>query len=135
MEIKRLIVRRTKAGSKIVLQARKETAEFYGWTNHFEEDRGAVIEDPAGGGTLMVGPVLRRSQIRGGRSIVISRSASKQGRKSTYSNQFRISRDATIPDLAKVAKFTDVDWNWMETPAGERRSREKWLALHEAWTQ
>ena len=66
---------------------------------------------------------------------MISRSASKQGRKSTYSNQFRISRDATIPDLAKVAKFTDVDWNWMETPAGERRSREKWLALHDAWTQ
>ena len=134
MEIATLLIRRTKAGNPIWLKARKETAEFYGWTKHFEPYLPGYARDEATGVEYIASPTLKRTQVRGGRSLVISRSASKSGRKATYSNQFRITSEATIPDIAKVAKFTDVDWNWMETPSGERRTREQWLSIHEAWT-
>ena len=135
MEITTLLIRRTKAGSPIWLKARKETAEFYGWTDHFEPYRLGYSRDEETGVEYIASPTLKRSQMRGGRSLTISRGSSKSSHNRTYSNQFRISRDATIPDIAKVAKFTDVDWNWMETPTGERRSREEWLSIHQAWTQ
>ena len=135
MVIATLLIRRAKSGNAIWLKARKETAEFYGWTKHFEPWAPGQRYDEATGLEYIASPTLKRSQVRGGRSLVISRSASKSGRKATYSNQFRISGEATIPDIAKVAQFTDVDWNWMETPSGERRTREEWLSIHQAWTQ
>ena len=131
----KLLIRRTKAGNPICLQARKETAEFYGWTKHFEEFRPGEIYDPATGKVTMVNPTLAKSKTRMGIPLVISRGSSKGGRPATYSNQFRISGEATIRDIAQVAKFTDVDWYWMETPSGERRSREKWLAIHDKFTE
>ena len=43
--------------------------------------------------------------------------------------------EATIPDIAQIAAKTEVEWNWLETPSGHRRSREQWLSIHETWTQ
>jgi hypothetical protein len=80
-------------------------------------------------------PRLGKGKARFGIPLQISRGRSKGGHNTTYANYLRVSGEATIADIAKVAKFTDVDWHWMETPSGERRSREKWLALHEAWIQ
>ena len=135
MELVRLLIRRSKAGNPICLQARKETAEFYGWTNHFEEHVEGYSRDEATGVEYISMPSLRKGKARFGIPLQISRKASKHSHNTTYANYFRVSGEATIADIAKVAKFTDVDWNWMETPSGERRSREKWLAIHEAWTQ
>ena len=135
MELTRLLIRRTKAGNPIVLQARKETAEFYGWTKHFERHIEGFRYDEASGVAYCNQPRLKRTRQRMGIGLTISRGSSKHSHNATYSNQFRISSEATIADIAKVAKFTDVDWHWMETPSGERRSREEWLSLHEAWTQ
>ena len=135
MQLVRLLIRRTKAGNPICLQARKETAEFYGWTNHFEKHIAGYWRDEATGVEYINQPTLTRGKARFGIPLQISRGRSKGGHSTTYANYFRVSGEATIADIAKVAKFTDVDWNWMETPSGERRSREKWLAIHEAWTQ
>ena len=135
MELVRLLIRRAKSGNPICLQARKETAEFYGWTNHFEKHVEGYWKDEATGVEYISMPLLRKGKARFGIPLQISRKASKHSHNTTYANYFRVSGEATIADIAKVAKFTDVDWNWMETPSGERRSREKWLAIHEAWTQ
>lgn len=135
MELSRLKIRETRAGTVICLLARKETAEFYGWTNHFDEHIPGYYKDEATGVAYMNQPRLGGSKARWGRSLVISRHPSKHSTKATYANQFRVSSDATIADIAKIAKFTDVNWNWLQTPGGERRSREKWLAIHEAYTQ
>lgn len=135
MELSRLKIRETKSGNVICLLARKETAEFYGWTNHFERHIPGYYRDEATGVEYMNQPQRGRSKARFGMPIVISRHVSKSARKRTYTNQFRVSGEATITDLAQIAEFTDVDWYWMETPSGERRTREKWLSIHEAHTR
>ena len=135
MQLVRLLIRRTRAGNPIVLQARKETADFYGWTNNIPPHREGQWTDPETGTQYINCPTLKKWNTRMGIPLRISRTANKNGQTRTQVNHFRITGEATITDIAKVAKFTDVDWNWMETPAGERRSREKWLALHDAWTQ
>ena len=115
--------------------ARKETAEFYGWDKHFEPYMEGYWVDPNTGTKFCSAPVLKKWNNRAGVAIRISRTASKSGQARTQVNHIRVSSDATQADIAKVAKFTDVDWNWMETFSGERRSREKWLAIHQAFTQ
>ena len=135
MELVRLLIRRTKSGRPICLQARKETAEFYGWTNHFPSGAPGYRKDEATGVEYCSAPTLKRSRTRFGIPLQISRKSSKHSHNKTYANYFRVSGEATIADIAKVAKFTDVDWHWMETPSGERRSREKWLAIHDLYTQ
>ena len=131
----RYLLRRTRQNTPITIRCRTKTADFYGWSNHFPIYRAGCLSAPDAGTQVLYAPHFRRGNARAGRSILISRSQSKNRGLATYCNYFRISGDATIADLAKVAKFTDVDWNWMETPSGERRSREKWLSLHDAWTQ
>ena len=130
----RYIVRRTRAGNPIAIRARTETAQFYGWDKHFEEYISEEYVDPNTGTRYLQLPVLSKSSKAAGISLCISRSASKNGNPATYCNYFRITGEATIADIAKVAANTDVEWNWLETPSGERRSREKWLAIHETWT-
>ena len=135
MQLSRFLLRRTRQGGPILLQARKETAEFYGWDKHFEPYIEGYKVDPETGTQYINQPTCVKGNARSGQAIRISRTASKSGQVRTQVNHIRISKDATTADIAKVAKFTDVDWNWMETFSGERRSREKWLAIHEAWTQ
>ena len=130
----RYLLRRTRRNTPITIRARTATADFYGWSNHFEKYISDSWTDPNTGTQYLTAPRLGKESKQAGFSILISRSASKSKGLATYCNYFRISSDATIADLAKVAKFTDVDWNWMETPSGERRSREKWLSIHETWT-
>ena len=131
----RYILRRTRAGNPITIRARTATADFYGWSNHFEKYTPDVWTDPNTGTRYITNTRLGKESKQAGFSILISRSSSRSKGLATYCNYFRISGEATIADLATVAAKTDVDWNWMETPSGERRSREKWLSLHEAWTQ
>ena len=131
----RYILRRTRAGNPITIRARTKTAEFYGWDKHFEKYVPGYYLDPNTGTQYISTPELGGGKAQAGYSIQISRTASRHKGLATYCNYFRISGEATIADLATVAAKTDVDWNWMETPSGERRSREKWLAIHEAWTQ
>lgn len=130
----RYLLRRTRQNTPITIRCRTKTAEFYGWDKHFEKYVSDAWTDPNTGTQYLTSPPLGKSSKQAGVSILISRSSSKNKGLATYCNYFRISSDATIADLAKVAKFTDVDWNWMETPSGERRSREKWLSIHETWT-
>ena len=131
----RYIVRRTRAGNPIAIRARTETAEFYGWHNHFEKYIPGYEVDPETGTQYLRQARLSKETKAAGISLCISRSASKHSNTATYCNYFRITGEATIADIAKVAANTDVEWNWMETPSGERRSREKWLAIHDVWTQ
>ena len=135
MQVRRFLIRRTRQGGPILLQARKETAEFYGWDKHFQPYLEGYRKDPETGVEYINQPRLKKWNTRSGVPLRISRTASKSGQTRTQVNHIRVSSDATTADIAQVAKFTDVDWNWMETPSGERRSRDKWLAIQEAWTQ
>ena len=131
----RYILRRTRAGNPICIRARTKTADFYGWSSHFEIYTPGLYTDPSTGARYVFGPELGKKKAQAGYSILISRTQSKNRGLATYCNYFRITGEATIADLAHVAAKTDIEWNWMETPSGERRSREKWLAIHEAWTK
>ena len=131
----RYILRRTRAGNPIAIRARTKTADFYGWSNHFEKYIPDSWTDPNTGTQYITNTRLGKESKQAGFSILISRTSRRDKGLATYCNYFRISGEATIADLATVAAKTDVDWNWMETPSGERRSREKWLSLHDAWTR
>ena len=131
----RYLIRRTRAGNPISIRARTKTAEFYGWDKHFEKYIPGHYVDPETGTRYLRQAALGKDIKQAGYSLCISRSASKNGNPATYCNYFRITGEATIADIAKVAAHTDVEWNWLETPSGERRSREKWLSIHETWTQ
>ena len=131
----RYLLRKTRRNTPITIRCRTATADFYGWSNHFEKYISDAWTDPNTGTQYLASPQLGTPSRQAGYSLCIARTADRQSNKATYCNYFRISSDATIADIAQVAKFTDVDWNWLETPSGERRSREKWIAIHEAWTQ
>lgn len=129
------LLRRTRSGNPICFRARTETAEFYGWSKHFESYLEGYWRDPATGTEYIKGPVLSQKKPVFGIPLVISRPSPRSERGKTWQNTIRVTGEATIPDIAQIAAKTEVEWNWLETPCGERRSREEWLSIHETWTQ
>ena len=115
------VIRRTNAGWPIYIHALRSTAEA------FDPLRDAVSLHPNGGmGRLAVSPRVRGS--RGGRRMQISRAVSKQSKVKGCVNEFRVSRDATLGDIALLAAATKGEWHWMTDHTGTRVDRSAWLA-------
>ena len=135
MTPKRYLIRRTPARKPITVTARREVAEYYGWNRHFEEFVPGEWTQEGTGIRYLTSPCLAVSKKRPGKLVQISIDPSKSGTVAGKASKFRISTGSTLFDLAQVAVATDVEWYWMTTFSGERRSREKWLAIHDAVTQ
>ena len=132
--IKLLLLRPTKGPDRWLI-ALRATADYYGWTEHFEVWSPKPI-GTSGGYTLCADPGRKgKMYCEGGRRHRISRDPSRRGHTPGLCNQFKVSRSCTMFDMAELASLTDVDWYWMSTPTGERLSRERWLAIHEAGTR
>ena len=43
-----------------------------------------------------------------------------------FTNAFKVTSNTGLFDLAELAHFTKVDWNWMESLCGQRIDRERW---------
>ena len=130
MEYVKLVLSRNNRGDKNWLACQKTTADFFGWTDHYEPWR-AGSTDPETGKTTNY--LIRRSSTArvGGHRLRICRSADKGGWIAGMTHCFRISGGVSNTDLCELAYLTKGDWGWMETRYHERRSRDCWRAIYE----
>ena len=131
----KLLILRPDSGPDRWLMALRTTADYYGWTKHFEPWSPKPV-GTSGRYTLMMDTGRRgRMYCESGRKHRISRDPSKNGHKPGLTNQFKVSESCTLFDLAELAYLTNEGWYWMSSPTGERISRDKWLRMHEAGTR
>ena len=128
--VKLLLWREKDKRDKYVI-ALRATAEFYGWTKEFNEWTlpTAYADDRY---EYSYVPVRKPSiHNEAGRRHQICRSPSTAGMPRGLTNQFKVSRNCGLLDLAELANFTEGDWHWMTSPYGERIRRDQWLAIHQ----
>ena len=123
-----LVVRRTNAGDAVSIRVVKETADYFGWSEAFE-DFSKSRKDFLGDRYNAMHPYCRRGAYRGGRRHRICRDKSKGGHPAGKTNCFRIVGPWCKRDLAQLAVVAGDKFEWMEGFYGERISREDWLAL------
>lgn len=119
----------TNSGRPAYVVAWRSTADFYGWTEAFSEyvPEGHYGED---GRYYFTDPGRKSSlQYCGGQRLRICRSPSRFGYPAGMTNAFRISRSCTYFHLAKLARFTAVDWYWMEGKSRGRIEKDRWLEM------
>ena len=127
----RLAVRRIAKNRFVSLLVLKTTAEFYGWSEFFPTVTEARELEAEGSGLIF--NRCANGRTRGRYSTVrICRGMSKQGHPKELTNQFRLSKNATMKDYAEVAKGVSRDFGWMEDHACRRRSKDEWLSIAEA---
>ena len=128
----KLLLNREEGKRPKYLVAWKSTAEFYGWTKEFEPWMTPEL-GTSGGYTLHVDPGrLGNLQSASGRRHQICRSRSKAGMPKGFTNQFKVSRNCGLLDLAELAHFTEGDWHWMTSPYGERIGRDQWERIYQS---
>lgn len=131
----KLLLLRPDEGPDRWLIALRPTADYYGWTKHFEEWSPKPV-GTSGGYTLCADPGRRgKMYCEGGRRHRISRSPSKAGHPAGLCNAFKLSRSCTLADIGELAYLTNEGWYWMTGPTGERISRTRWLDIHKAGTR
>ena len=116
----------TKSGKPKKLHALRATANYYGWLEKFEE--WTLEPEFEQGGRLFGRDPGRRGhpQCSSGRRLRICRSASKDGFPAGFTNAFKVTSNTGLLDLAELAHFTTVDWEWMQDVSYQRVSRADW---------
>ena len=123
--VKLLLQRKAGTQDKYLI-ALRTTADYYGWTQEFPTWT-PEIAFTSGGYEFFREPGRRGEMFcEAGRRIRVSRSPVKSGWPAGLVNQFKISENCGLWDLAEVAHFTQGNWHWMTCPFGERISRELW---------
>ena len=116
----------TKSGNAKKLHAYRSTADYYGWTQHFPTWVGEVDFFEGGRGFLFDPGRRGHPQCSSGRRVRICRSPVKSGFPAGFTNAFKVTSNVGLFDLAELAHFTSVDWEWMTDPTGCRVSRADW---------
>ena len=114
------------------LIALRATAEFYGWMEAFPEY--TLPPRFQEGGYVYVQCPRRNApyHMQAGMRLRICRSESTAGTPKGLTNQFKVSRNCRLLDIAEVAHFSKGDWHWMTGPYGERIGRDHWERIHQA---
>ena len=116
----------TRSGNTKKLHALRSTANYYGWTEYFEE-WSLKTEFIQGSRQFGFDPGRRgHPQCSPGRRLRICRSPSKSGLPAGFTNAFKVTSNVGLLDLAELAHFTKVDWEWMEDTSYARVSRDRW---------
>ncbi len=124
----------TKSGATKKLHALRTTADYYGWTKEFEEWSFKTLFEQ-GGRSYGYAPSRRgHPQNSSGYRVRICRSPVPGGLPAGFTNQFKVTRNTGLFDLAELAHFTDVDWEWMESPRSGRVKKADWLARYQEGT-
>ena len=127
----RLAVRRLAKNRFVSLLVLKTTADFYGWSEFFP----TVVEarELEADGSGLVFNRCANGRTRGRYSTLrISRSSDKQGNPRALTNQFRVSKNATMKDMAEIAKGVSQDFGWMEDKSCRRRTKVVLLSISDA---
>ena len=130
----KLLLQRVSGSQDKWLMALRTTADYYGWTQEFPAWSPEVV-DVRNGLEFFVDPGRRGEMFcETGLRVRISRSESTGGWPAGQTNQFKVSRNCGLRDLAEVAHFTQGDWHWMTSPYGERIKRARWEAMFQSST-
>ena len=122
----------TKSGNAKTLHALRTTADYYGWSEEFEP-WGPKVVAVVGNKTFVQDPGRRGEMFcEAGRRHRICRSPSTAGMPRGLTNQFKVSANCGLRDLAELANFTKGEWYWLDSPFGERISRDRWAEMYEA---
>ena len=122
----------TKSGSAKTLHSLRSTADYYGWTEEFEEWVAKPVED-SGKYVLSRDPGRRgHPQCSSGYRVRLCRAHEMQGFPAGFTNAFKVSANTGLFDLAELAHFTKGDWYWMSTRTGERVTRADWESRYAA---
>ena len=122
----------TKSGAAKKLHALRSTADYYGWTKEFEE-WSLKAEVDEGGRRFGLDPGRRgHPQCSSGYRVRICRSPVRDVLPAGFTNAFKVTSNTGLFDLAELAHFTDVDWEWMASPRSGRVTRDEWLARYAA---
>lgn len=129
--VKLLLSREDGKRAKYVI-AWRTTAEFYGWTDEFEEWTPKAFAQ-VGDYELCIDPGRKAClQNHAGRRHYVCRSPVTCGYPRGLTNAFKVSRNCGLLDLAELANFTKGDWHWMTSPYGERIGRDHWERIWDA---
>ena len=120
----RLAIRETNDKRIIWLNTLKATAAYYGWDQAFPTVM--AFKKQTSGSPYAFDTGRRGWTNSGGVQLRISRAESRQGWPAGMTNSFRVSKKATLKDIALVAERTAVDFAWITCPHGGRRPREWW---------
>ena len=129
--VKLLLERREGKRDKYLI-ALRTTADFYGWTQEWEEwqpkswtgtDGRQYCRDPGRRGEMFC---------EAGTQLRICREPSQGGWPSSKTNAFKVSHNCGFGEIAEIAHFTTVEWFWMTGPTGGRIKRESWEEIYQA---
>ena len=122
----KLLIRREAGTQDKYLIALKTTADFYGWSEAFPKwSLRPVMEE--GGRVYGIDPGRRGEMFcEAGRRHRISRSPKKHSYPKGYVNQFKVSANCGMFDLAELAERTTRNFFWLTAPNGARMSKESW---------
>lgn len=128
----RLVLWTQGAGRTATVACQRATAEFFGWTNHFEDLNLKPDYVINGRGYYRDNKRVRgRSGAVGGTRVRICTAESRAGNPSRATYTVRLNSRATLYDQAELAHFTERPFAWMETKCGRRISKEHWEELYQ----
>ena len=127
----KLLLLRPEKGADRWLIALRATADHYGWTEKFPRWRPKTVFEQGGYSFVRMPNTRAEMFCERGRRHRICRAASKHGTPRGMTNQFKVSKNCSLLDLAELGALTKVDWHWMTAPNGERLDRAYWLSIHE----
>ena len=128
----KLTLFRDSAGRARWVRALRATADYYGWSEEFEIWRPNGVFEADGKSFMHIPAVSTRGAAFGGRHLRICRSESRRGNPARLTNRITVSNSCRAIDLAELAHFTKGDWHWMESPGGQRITRDRWEEIYQA---
>lgn len=120
-------------GTKVRMDCLDSTAQFFGWDQVLKFHR-LPWEPPPANGRYFLSSEAIAFETYGGRRMRISLSRDRHSVKAQQAKRFRVSKYATLKDLAFLASVTVPEFGWMTDQEGRRVFREDWLELHAAAT-
>lgn len=111
----------------------RKTAEYLGLLDKFDIYRSGEKVDEMTGNVYLKNPKLCRPRKQIGAPLTLFLDNNRHRPRPGGRRVFRASYLCTNRDLAQVATGIDVDWHWMESLEGVRRSREQWLEVHQVF--
>ena len=125
------VVRELPSGHVCWFRAFQATHDFFGWSDEFETQvQHSAKKRPDGRVQFTKKDSNRKSD---GIGMMIWRTRNRHRPGPQGRHRFRVSRNFTLLDTAKLAYFTSADWYFMTTPSGEMRTREELRDIYEAW--
>lgn len=128
MDFLKLVLDRDKSGA-ISVVTQKETAQYFGWDEAFEEWPYHHVWDPAGHWRMSYGRVYMDPRYPGGNRLRICRASRKTGYPQGMTHCFRMQGGWSRKHLVKLAAVAGDKFEWMENTRYRRVDRSDWMKL------